>query len=821
MSQRNHTYRILLPLALTLLLAGCAAQMAYRDGQTLLEKGELEKGLGKLHEASMDEPHNAQYRLAYLQTRERMVNTYLDLADRQATSGHKDAAAQAYQRALALDENNQRAHTGLQALDTGARAAKWLDEANAALNSKDIETAKLKLSNILMENPAHVLARTLLRSLTESSNPPAIESRLASKYKKPISIEFKDATLQQMFDVISRSSGLNFLFDREIKTDQKNSIYLKNSTVESAIHFLLWTNQLEQQIMDDSTILIYPNTVSKKAEYQEMVVRSFFLANAEAKAVASTLKSIIKTRDIVIDEKLNMLIMRDSPEAIRLAEKLIALQDVAEPEVMLEVEVLEIGHSRLQQLGIQWPATLGLTPLVLNTTPTTATSNGTSIASATGLTLNNLLHLNRNSIGAALGSTTVNANVQDSDSNLLANPRIRVRNHEKAKIMIGERVPNVTTTSTATGFASESVSYLDVGLTLNVEPNVYLDNDVGIKVSLEVSNVIGQIKTQSGTAAYEIGTRTASTALRLKDGETQVLAGLISDQDRHSGNKIPGLGEFPLLGHLFGERTTNRQKSEIVLAITPHLIRNIQRPNLALMEFRAGTDTSLRNRPETGSGAQKLNSAPTSTPVAAAELATASATASAPPGTMAQGASGASGNAFGTGIGSNNSGNTSAPYGAASVSADAVGGSFGGSAISGRVQLSWQGPAQVKVGDIIALSLMLQSTLAVNSLPLSISFDNKVLLVVDVSEGDFLKHNGASTNFNSDIDPNGTIRISNAISGVGIGASALGTIASINFRALAAVDATSVKLMNITPIGVNGTAIPAPLPAPYSVNVKP
>jgi general secretion pathway protein D len=196
---------------------------------------------------------------------------------------------------------------------------------------------------------------------------------------------------------------------------------------------------------------------------------------------------------------------------------------------------------------------------------------------------------------------TLNANKTDTDSNTLANPRIRVRNKEKAKVVIGDRVPNITTTVSpgAGGFASESINYVDVGLTLNVEPTIYLNNEVGIRISLEVSNLIDSVQTNSGSIAYRIGTRSAQTMLQLKDGENQVLAGLISSEDRTSGSKVPGVGNLPILGRLFGTTRDANDKTEIVLSITPHLVRTIQRPPAGASEFGAGTEASFRRRPDT------------------------------------------------------------------------------------------------------------------------------------------------------------------------------------------------------------------------------
>ncbi|MEN9867652.1 MAG: hypothetical protein RL748_3242, partial [Pseudomonadota bacterium] len=569
--------RLLSSLGLTLLLFGCAAQTAYREGKELVAQDKIEPGLKKIQQASELEPGSPQYRTAYLQTRDRASNAWLDQADRMLEQGQLVEADKLYQRVLDINGNHDRALAGKRAISVEQRHRLQLKEVAALIEKKENLGAMAKLRAILSENPHQSEALALKQTLEQKTTAVPLESQLAAAYKKVIpSIEFKDVSLRQIFDVISRSSGLNFIFDRDIRLDQKTSLYLKNTTVESAVYFTLLSNQLEQQILDGNTILIFPNTPAKQKDYQEVIVKTFFLANTEAKTVANTIKTILKTRDVVIDEKLNMVVMRDNAEVIKQAEKLIALHDVAEPEVMLEVEVLEIKRSKLLNLGITWPDSLALTPIP-------AVTGGT-------ITLRDLrTNLNSRTISAPLGAATVNIKNQDTDTNLLANPRIRARNHEKAKIMIGDRVPNITSTTTTTS-TGESITYVDVGLKLEVEPSVYLDNDVAIKVGLEVSNVVSQLRTNSGSVAYQIGSRSANTVLRLKDGETQVLAGLINDEDRRNAKKVPGFGEIPVLGRLFGSSDDSRDKTEIVLSITPHIIRNIQRPSANITEFRAGTD---------------------------------------------------------------------------------------------------------------------------------------------------------------------------------------------------------------------------------------
>ncbi len=584
------TRRLALPLAL-LFLAGCSGHMAYRDAQALAEKDQIEAALVKFRQAVSEDPANPVYKAAYLDARDRNATRLLDAADRALAANQSQAALQYYQRAQSIDPANERARAGLRAMEADGRHARLMDEANAAFERKEFEVARIKTAAILTERPGHEPARLLQQRVTDAMVAPAADTALAAAYKQPITIEFREAPLKQVFEVISRRSGLNFLFDKDVKTDQKTSIFLKNSTIESAVHFLLVTNQLEQSVMDGNTILIYPNVAAKVKDYQEMTIKTFFLANADAKVVANTLKSILKSRDVVVDEKLNLVIVRDSPEAIKLAAKLVALQDVPEPEVMLEVEILEIKRSRLIELGINWPDSVSLAPL---TVPLTSTTNRP-------LTIDTLRDLNRGNIGISNISATLAANKTDGDSKTLANPRIRVRNKEKAKVVIGDKVPNITTTISpgANGFASESVQYLDVGLTLNVEPTIYLNNEIAIRIALQVSNLVSSMTTASGTTAYQIGTREATTMLQLKDGENQVLAGLINNEDRTSGNRVPGLGDLPIVGRLFGTQTDGNDKTEIVLSITPHLIRNIQRPAASASEFSAGTETSFRRRPDT------------------------------------------------------------------------------------------------------------------------------------------------------------------------------------------------------------------------------
>jgi general secretion pathway protein D len=572
-----------LQVALCLALCACAGQEAFREGKRLLAQDKVEEGLASLQRAVGEDPGSTEYKTAYAIGRERVAGTWLKQADSALLSGHPAEAGALYQRVLEIQPGNALARQGLRSLERRQRQDTLLAEARRALQLGDKAQARTTLDALLRSDPVHAEALALQKELTKKALPTPMESALAEAYRKPISMDFKEASLRQVFDVLARSSGLNFVFDKDVKTDQKTSIILRDSTVESALYFLLLTNQMEHQVMNDNTLLIYPNVPAKLKDYQELSVRTFQMTYADVKSVAAALKTLLKGRDVVVDEKLNMLVARDTPSALRMIEKMVALHDLPEPEVMLEVEVLEVTRSKLRDLGVRWPDSLSLAPLATD--------------SSVGLTLEDLRGLNASRIGASVGPVVLNIKNAETDVNVLANPRIRVVNREKAKVLIGDRIPLITVTTSPTGGFAESVTYVDVGLKLDVEPVIYRSNDVVIKIGLEVSNISGSSTSKLGGVSYTFGTRTANTTLRLHDGENQVLAGLINDEDRRTANKIPGLGDMPMVGRLFGSSLDDGKKTEIVLSITPRLVRNIYRPEGEPLEFLSGTENSARERP--------------------------------------------------------------------------------------------------------------------------------------------------------------------------------------------------------------------------------
>ncbi len=573
----------LLALALAALLTACAGNLVLEDARRMIGSGQIEEGVALLKAESGKLPADAVLRTTYLRERDLGLSRLASAAESARLAGDSKSAAELYQRAARLDASSPRVQSGLLALERDVARRNQLATAEKLIAEKKYPAAQEIVSRIAGEDPQGREVRAVQRRLDEAAQPLQELAQFRPEARR-LTLDFRDANLRSIFEVISRAANVNFIFDRDIRPDLKASLVVKDTTVAEIVDVLLLTSQLDKKALNDNTLIVFPNTAAKKREYQELLVRAFYLTNADAKQVVNLIRTMVKTRDLYVDEKLNLIVMKDTPEAIKLAERLIATSDIAEPEVMLEVEVLEIATTKLESLGIRWPTQISLSAV--------------GAAGTVGqLTKTEFDNLNSSLIRVNLPNPLLTLNFGRTDGvvNLLANPRIRVKNREKAKIHVGDRVPVITSTAGAAGnFVSQSVSYLDVGLKLEVEPNITLDDEVSIKVQLEVSSITREINSgAAGTLAYQIGTRNASTILRLRDGEAQVLAGLIRDDERRTSDGVSGLSQFPVLGRLFSSRTTDTNKTEIALIITPRIVRNMARPLASQTEIRAGTDAAV------------------------------------------------------------------------------------------------------------------------------------------------------------------------------------------------------------------------------------
>jgi len=752
-----------------LVLAGCAEQRLHSDSQELLREGNYEAAVDALDAGARAYPTNVQLQSDAIQARRQVLTLLIGEADAARREQRFDDAQATLVRARRFDTSSQRVEALIAELAVERRQVEAVAKAEDLLKARDFQGASRVVAAALKDNPRQKQLLAEQRRVELFARDAHPSGAVHLKETRPISLDFRDASVRTVLDAVTRNSGINFVLDKDLRADSRVTIFLHGASVEDAIDLITSTNQLARKMIDEQTMLIYPNTPDKQRDYQEQVVRVFYLTSTDAKGAATFLKAMLKIRDPFVDERSNMLALRDTPENIELAERLLSLYDTADPEVTLELEVLEISSSRLTELGLALPNSVTLTPL--------------PPGGASTITLGNIRDMTRGNVGLSIGQATLNLRREVGDTKTLANPSIRVRSKEKAKVMIGDKVPVITTTTGQAGFVSDSVSYLDVGLQLEVEPTVFADDDVAIKLGLEVSSVTGQVKSSNGTLAYQIGTRNANTFLRLHDGETQLLAGLINHDEQTTASRLPGLGDLPVLGRLFSSQLDNGTHKELVLAVTPHVVRNVRRPDASEAELWIGTESAPRLRAVANRSAFSASAA--SDGVAPGPLGGAAVPAAAP----------------------------SPPEpGVAATS-----GMPGGPAMP-LPTLRVRGPSSAKVGDTIDVTIVLESEVGLRGLPIQFSFSKDLLELTAVTEGDLFSRDGAKTSFTQSIQAVDGIARAGVVRNGTTAASGKGTAYTLRFKATKPGQAT-VAVTSVNALGAAGDVM-VPLPQPLNFTVR-
>jgi general secretion pathway protein D len=568
-------WRLVAAMSAVGLLTACAP-LVTQEASRLAASGRREDALRLLDEARRNDPRDISVRSAWLREREQVIARAVQAAQTERRAGRLDGAVQALERARLLDDKDPRVLAEQTEIDRQRRLDAVLADALALEAQQRYADAEARLRPLLQEAPLHTAARALqlrLRERASLATENALAPTLGPAFQKVVTLEFREAPLRSVLEALARGNGVNLVFDREVRGDARVSIFLRSVTIEDALRMVLATQQLDRKLLNDSTLFVYPNTPAKQREHQDLVTRSFYLANADLKQAQNLARTIAKSRDVFIDERANLLVVRDTADTMRVVERMMATLDVPDPEVVLELEVLEVGSTRVDELGLQWPDTVRYGLI----------GGGGEVALG-----------DRRDFRGSIANPAVVATLRGSDgaSHIIANPRLRARNREKAKVLIGEKLPVFTTTATANVGVSASVTYLDVGLKVEIEPSVQLDNDVVMRVNLEVSSTTARVQGPQGSTAFQIGTRQASTSLRLRDGETQVLAGLIREEDSRGIAGVPGLASLPVVGRLFGLHTDQRLRSEVVLLITPRVVRNLTLPSSDILMAAAGVEAN-------------------------------------------------------------------------------------------------------------------------------------------------------------------------------------------------------------------------------------
>jgi general secretion pathway protein D len=471
------SWRIFVLTILFVSMTGCAINnrtfgtrnTAFDDGQKLIAEGKFESGLSKLEQALREEPKNKEMQAVSLRLREEVIAKLLFEAENLRFTGDLERATQAYQRVLNLYPFNERAKAGIESIVIERRHIAKVEAAKALLERGDVIQAETLVRAVLQENSQQTHARQLISEINlRLSRPEVTDLALESAFKKAVTMEFKDTDLKTVFELMSRTAGINFVFDKDIRQDTKVSIFVRQNTIEDILKLILTTNQLAYKVLNSNSLLIYPNTPAKQKDYQELVVKSFQVAHTDVKQMVAMIRGIVKAKDIYVNEQLNLFIMRDTLEAIRLTERLVSLNDYAEPEVMLEVTILDITRTDTFLLGPNFPQSLQY-----------SWAGAAAVNPPAGALISQFGFDGLKSFGMS-SQAQIDFLQNFSAGDILANPRIRVNNREKAKIHVGTKEPFFTANVQAgiSAVVTSTPTFIDLGVKLDVEPRIGLNNDV-------------------------------------------------------------------------------------------------------------------------------------------------------------------------------------------------------------------------------------------------------------------------------------------------------------------------------------------------------
>ncbi len=577
-----------------LLLAACSSA-AVRKGDRYAADGEWDQAVSAYREALKKNPFDAEVQARLDEARAQAAAVHYAEGRKALTEQRLVEALREFKQALGLDPSKQEHHEGMAEALRFKEARDQVEAAGKYVTVGRSDEALAAYERAVELDPSLTQALDAITQLTKQQR---AEKSLGGS-SQPVTLRFQNAKLKEVFEILARTAGVNVIFDKEVR-DDPITIFVKDLPFDDALHLILSTNNLLTQRMGSDTLLVMPNTKQKQAQYQDLLLRTFYLANAKAKDAVNLVRTMLDSKKIYVDEKVNAIVVRDEPAKLQLAERMLFAIDRREPEVELDLEVLEVNRTKSLKYGLNFAkqAGTGLLP--------TGGSGGIS-TSPTQFAFRQLT-----SIGPASYLFTLPASVlidffkQDSDAKTLASPKLRVINNKSASINIGDKQPillsttNVLPGQAATGAIPTtstvtSIEFKDTGVKLTVEPSINLMDEVTMKLKVEVTRLGDQVTLQASPEIkqFKFGTRSAETVLSLKDDETVVLAGLIQEEERKTRSSVPLLGDIPLLGQLFTSTTEDRVQTEVVLTLTPRVVRSLGAPPMATQAMWSGTENAF------------------------------------------------------------------------------------------------------------------------------------------------------------------------------------------------------------------------------------
>jgi general secretion pathway protein D len=535
----------------------CAAATATRRGQDAEFQKDYDLAVVEYTKALREKPDDAEIRSALGRAKLRASEVHFQRGRRFEDTGKLQEALVEYELAAELNPTN-----GL--VDDALRTTRNQLRAKVAVAQE---------------------GKTEIQALVDRSRevaPPGLD--LPPNVKMPTSLAFRDASSREVFIAVARFADINLTFDPAFR-DTPITVDLRNASLEEALDGVSRSTHNFYRMTAARTVAIVPDTPAKRREYDEEVVRTFFLSNADLKEAMDLLRLVIDLRRVAPTSAANALTIKDTPERVAAAGRVLAAIDKARPEVMIDVELLEVDRSRMLEYGLQLasPGSEGINGSV----SVAADSNQTTTLQALrNLTASDVLLTNLPALYYRLIRT-------DANTRTLANPQLRTSEGKAAQARFGDKVPVPVTVFApiATGGTPQqpitSYQYETVGVNIDITPHTHHNDDVTLDLKIAVTAIEG-----TGFGGLPtFANREINTVLRLRDGETNMLAGLIRDDERLTVSGIPGLNDLPLVGHIFGHTQKSSQQTDIILTLTPHIVRMLDLTEADLRPFRVGRDT--------------------------------------------------------------------------------------------------------------------------------------------------------------------------------------------------------------------------------------
>ena len=550
--------KIFIIFLLSILLCSCAGNRAFKKGQKAYAREELDKAVRYYLEAVRHEPDNVRYRVSLNQALLNASNFHLRQGNSFLVQDDLKLSLLEFQKALELNPENNDARKKKLAI------LKKLEEQRRQNEEKtEIEQLKEKASRV-----------------TEPGKELAIN-------KIPLDLKLGDVDLKVLFKVLQKSSSIKFLFDEAFQS-KKVSVDLENVFFKDALEKILLQTKLFYKIIDSNTIIIVPDTPAKRREYDELTMKTFFLSNADPEPMQKIITTVTGCKVTAVNPGLNTITVRDLPQKVAMMEKLLQIMDKPKAELLIDVEIIEANKSRMKEYGIELSQynileTFSPGPVATDTVP-----------SFRG---NRFSHVDSSDFIFQVPSISYKLLQSDSKSKIKAKPQLRVLDQETVKIRLGDKVPIATTTfvpNYGTGSLNQqpitSYQMQDIGINIELTPRVHHDGWISIKLEFELTFI-----TSPGTSVLPptIGNRSVKTMIRLQDNETSLLAGLLRDTERNTLRGFPGLADLPILKHIFSSNKKEIDQTDIILTITPHIIKFPDIADSDLLNYWVGTEEDI------------------------------------------------------------------------------------------------------------------------------------------------------------------------------------------------------------------------------------